>query len=354
MLGLVPLPLCRLLSCMDGKSVFRLVRHNTWLGPVVLCCLQGLLAASGHLGVVLWALLVVSTTVALLCRLFCIYSYSGLAHRHLTLLLRGTLLTALHCIDRDGGSSGHRNCCSFWVDSHKAVSACCRVFFQVLVLVAVDETFLPGKCWKVVFSCCYKCGRFAGECVFSQSCFWQRGGECLCAMVLCTATYLCYFSGNCSVSQSSSLTGFTAIFQLSLVLCIETVIAKSCWCFYFEIAVVVVLKCHFCVNFVSSSKVSSFQIFSFLTDTKLSSLVFSSLTPCNIIKWWWSLILYLVACPFISSSTYSIVQLMNESRITCMTKVCCAYIVQNLLAATSTASAKEMTGSAACYAGTML
>ena len=61
--------------------------------------------------------------------------------------------------------------------------------------------------------------------------------------------------------------------------------------------------------------------------------------------------LYLVVCPFISSSVYSVVHLMNECRITCMTKVCCAFIEQNLLAATSTASAKALIGPVVCYAG---
>ena len=61
-------------------------------------------------------------------------------------------------------------------------------------------------------------------------------------------------------------------------------------------------------------------------------------------------ILYLVACPFINFSMHSVVQLMKECRISCMTRVCCAYIVQNLLVATSTASVKVLIGPAACYA----
>ena len=41
MLGLVPQSLYRPLCCTDGKSVLRL-GHNAQSGPVVLCCLQGL------------------------------------------------------------------------------------------------------------------------------------------------------------------------------------------------------------------------------------------------------------------------------------------------------------------------
>ena len=54
--------------------------------------------------------------------------------------------------------------------------------------------------------------------------------------------------------------------------------------------------------------------------------------------------LYLVACPFISFSMYSTVQLINEWRITCMTKVHCTFIEPNLLVATSTASEKALIG----------
>ena len=87
------------------------------LCPGILCWLLqvswGLCSAStGVLGVVLWALLVVTTTsLALLGRLCCTYFYLGLAQRHLILLSRGTLLTALHCVDMDGGTSGCSNCC---------------------------------------------------------------------------------------------------------------------------------------------------------------------------------------------------------------------------------------------------
>ena len=50
--------------------------------------------------------------------------------------------------------------------------------------------------------------------------------------------------------------------------------------------------------------------------------------------------------PFISSV---VVQLVNGCRMTCIRKVCCAYIEQNQLAATSTASAKVLIGPVACY-----
>ena len=48
---------------------------------------------------------------------------------------------------------------------------------------------------------------------------------------------------------------------------------------------------------------------------------------------------------------HSVVQLTNECRITCMTKVHRAFIEQILLAATTAASAKALISPAACYAG---
>ena len=59
----------------------------------------------------------------------------------------------------------------------------------------------------------------------------------------------------------------------------------------------------------------------------------------------------LVGYSFISSSYYSVVQLMNRCRMACIAKVCCAYIEQYLLAATSTASGKALIGPAECYTG---
>ena len=47
---------------------------------------------------------------------------------------------------------------------------------------------------------------------------------------------------------------------------------------------------------------------------------------------------------------YRVVQLVNQCRITCITKEHCAYIEQNLLAATSTALVKALIGPAVCYA----
>ena len=51
-----------------------------------------------------------------------------------------------------------------------------------------------------------------GECLQPVS-LLNEGDELLCALVLCTATYLCFFSGDHSVSLSSSLAGFTGIFN---------------------------------------------------------------------------------------------------------------------------------------------
>ena len=64
------------------------------------------------------------------------------------------------------------------------------------------------------------------------------------------------------------------------------------------------------------------------------------------------IIFTLVAGTFISSSVLTVVVwLVNECRMTCIVKVCCAYKDQNLLAATSTASAKALIGPAVCYTG---
>ena len=46
-----------------------------------------------------------------------------------------------------------------------------------------------------------------------------------------------------------------------------------------------------------------------------------------------------------------VVHYVNKCRMTCITKVYCAYIEQNPLATTRTASVKAMIGPAVCYAG---
>ena len=154
----------------------------------ILVCSAGCIRASWGcglfrlLGVALWALLVVSMTVALLGRLFFIYSYSGLACMHVTLLLRGTLLTALHCVDRDRGEALATGAAVVmgWIATRWCL-VCCRVFFWAIVLPAFDVTFsarevLEGDlCTPDNGASATKCGRFARECAFSQPCFWQRG-----------------------------------------------------------------------------------------------------------------------------------------------------------------------------------
>ena len=66
------------------------------------------------------------------------------------------------------------------------------------------------------------------------------------------------------LSQSVKLfSRFHWYVQSSLVLHVETLIARPCWYYDLEVAGIVVLKCHFCLLFSGTNKVSSFQIFSY-------------------------------------------------------------------------------------------
>ena len=60
---------------------------------------------------------------------------------------------------------------------------------------------------------------------------------------------------------------------------------------------------------------------------------------------------FAIVCPFLALLMSCVVCTVNRCRMVWMRWVCCAYIVQNLLAATCTASVKALIGPAACYAG---
>ena len=110
-------------------------------GCTLFCCL----------GVALWALLVVTMTgLALLGRLCCIYSYSGLAYGFLIFLSRGTLLTASHCIQGQWEVLAIVTAVvARWVAMWQSLWVA-EIYSGQWCLLAVNETTLPGKCWKAV------------------------------------------------------------------------------------------------------------------------------------------------------------------------------------------------------------